>query len=104
MTIAKFKLVTIICEPVLRTSLVATVRDLGASGVTLTEVQGEGSSDKNSGEVPDSKIKIEIISTPGLASKIMEHVAKEYFKDYSLITYSMDIDVIRSGKFERPAK
>ena len=94
-----FKLVTIICEPVLSTVLTTTIRTLGASGFTMTDVLGEGSGEKNSGEIPDVKIKIEIIADALLSKKIMDEVAQRYFKNYSLIMYSMDIQIIRHEKF-----
>ena len=35
----KFKLVTIISEPVLANSLIATIRNLGAKGFTTSDIQ-----------------------------------------------------------------
>ena len=95
----EFKLVTVICEPVLATSLIAIVRALGASGFTVTDVRGEGSGEKSSGEVPNEKVKIEVIADRELANKIMERIAKDYFENYSLIVYAGDIHVIRPNKF-----
>ncbi len=94
-----FKLVTIICEPVLSTRLVATIRSLGATGFTISDVRGEGSGEKNSGEVPNEKVKIEVIADADLAKEIMNEVAKNYFANYSLIVYASDIEVIRQEKF-----
>lgn len=96
---AQLKLITIISEPVLKSNLVNLVRSLGASGVTITDVQGEGSSNKNAGEIPDLKTKIEIVASKTLAQKIMTKIAEDFFQDYSLITYSTDIEVIRKEKF-----
>ena len=94
-----FKLVTIVCEPVLLTSVLTKIRALGASGFTITDVRGEGSSEKSSGEVPDQKTKIEVVVRSESSQMIMEAIAKEYFKNYSLIVYSSDIQVIRREKF-----
>lgn len=94
-----FKLVTIICEPVLSTSLVTTVRSLGATGFTISDVHGEGSGEKSSGEVPNEKVKIEVIAEADLAKEMMNEVAKNYFANYSLIVYASDIEVIRQEKF-----
>lgn len=94
-----FKLVTIICEPVLATSLIAIVRSLGASGFTVTDVRGEGSGEKSSGEVPNDKVKIEVVADKELAHKIMQRIAQDYFENYSLIVYLGDIHVIRQNKF-----
>ncbi len=94
-----FKLVTMICEPVLSTSLVKAIRSLGATGFTISDVHGEGSGEKSSGEVPNEKVKIEVIADAGLAKEMMNEVAKNYFANYSLIVYASDIEVIRQKKF-----
>jgi nitrogen regulatory protein PII len=99
MTKQNFRLVTIVCEPVLSTNLSELIRSLGASGFTVTEVRGEGSGEKSSGEVPDLKTKIEIITTVELSKKLMDKVAQDYFENYSIIVYASDIQVIRDGKF-----
>jgi nitrogen regulatory protein P-II 2 len=94
-----FKLVTVISEPVLANSLVTTIRSLGATGFTISDVHGEGSGEKSSGEVPNEKVKIEVIADVDLARKIMDEIAKNYFLNYSLIVYASDIQVIRPEKF-----
>lgn len=93
------KLVTIISEPVLSSRLVATIRSLGAKGFTMSDVQGEGSGAKSSGEVPNQKLKIEVVAEDDLAQKIMQEISKKYFENYSLIVYASDIQVIRKEKF-----
>ncbi len=95
----KFKLVTIICEPVLSSSLVSMIRELGATGFTISDVRGEGSGEKRSGEIPNEKIKIEVVGEDGLSKKLMKEIANKYFKNYSLIVYSTDLEVIRHEKF-----
>ena len=94
-----FKLVTIISEPVLSNSVVKTIRSLGATGFTISDVHGEGSGEKSSGEVPNEKVKIEVVADADLAKKIMAEIAKSYFANYALIVYAIDIQVIRHEKF-----
>lgn len=93
------KLLTIICEPVLTQKITDRVRKVGATGFTLTEVRGEGSSHRNSGEVPDLKVKIEVLATENTVEKLMEEISAHYFEDYSVITYSIDANAIRANKF-----
>lgn len=99
MTSRPFRLVTIISEPVVSKEIIALAKHLGASGFTSSDVRGEGSSDKSSGEVPDEKIKIEIVADSILAEKLMSEVAAQYFKNYSIIVYSSEIRVLRPEKF-----
>lgn len=99
MTTNDFKLVTIICEPVLSSSVIKLIRAQGASGFTASQVRGEGTGTKSSGEIPDEKTKIEIVVSEVIATKIMTEIAKTFFENYSLITYSSDITVLRPDKF-----
>lgn len=94
-----FKLVTIISEPVLSKSLIKTIRSLGAKGFTISDVHGEGTGEKSSGEVPNEKVKVEVVADADLAKRIMAEIAKSYFPNYSLIVYASDIQVIRHEKF-----
>ena len=96
-----FKLVTIICEPVLISSILKMTSDLGATGFTITDVRGQGNGEKSSGEIPDSKSKIEIITEPDLAVVIIRALAEKFFENYSLITYVSDISILRPKKFEK---
>ncbi len=101
MKLINFKLVTIICEPVLSSSILTISQDLGATGFTVTEVRGQGNFDRSSGEIPDLKSKIEIVAEPLLALKIMNALAEKFFENYSLITYASDISILRPEKFEK---
>ena len=101
MKLTNFKFVTVICEPFLSSSLLNLSQELGATGFTVTEVRGQGNGEKSSGEIPDSKSKIEIVAESQLALKMMKAIAEKFFENYSLITYSSDISILRSEKFER---
>lgn len=93
------KLLTIICEPVLSSRLIDLARSMGVSGFTTTEVRGEGSAHRHSGENPDAKVKIEVLAEKGLAQKVMDKIAEEYFKNYSVIAYLINAEIFRSTKF-----
>lgn len=101
MTLINFKLVTIICEPVVKTKIIELSQNLGATGFTITEVSGQGNGEKSSGEIPDAKSKIEVVADSALATKIMTKIAETFFENYSLITYSSDISIMRPQKFEK---
>ena len=99
MASTNFKIVTVICEPVLSNMILSLIKSMGASGFTATDVRGEGSGEKNSGEVPNEKVKIEVIADSNLAESLMLEISKTYFENYSIILYAHDIQVIRQEKF-----
>jgi hypothetical protein len=93
------QLVTIICEPILAKPMITLIRSLGASGFTMTEVQGEGSGNRHSGEIPDLKTKIEVLASSAVAQTVMQKVAEQFFEDYSVIVYATGATVLRAEKF-----
>ena len=99
MTTHKMHLVTIISEPVLLERIQADLRRLGATGLTTTEVRGEGSRRVKATEVPGEKIKVECIAKAEIAEAILSHVATEYFTNYSTIAYATEVSVVRPQKF-----
>jgi len=65
----------------------------------MTDVRGQGNGEKSSGEIPDSKIKIEIVMAPEVSVQLMNSLFETYFENYSIITYSTEISVLRPEKF-----
>ncbi len=98
---SKMKLVTVVCEVALTSKIVELAKSLGASGFTLTDVGGEGSEGRAFDDAHDRKSKIEFVCPAPLASRAMKEIQDRYFSDYSVITYSIDVEVLRVGKFKK---
>jgi nitrogen regulatory protein P-II 2 len=96
----RMKLVTIVAEPVLEPRLVAALKQLGASGYTVTHTTGAGSRGTRMGEVPGEGRRIETVVTAASAERIMEYVAEHYFANFAIIAYASDIEVLRGEKYE----
>jgi nitrogen regulatory protein P-II 2 len=43
--------------------------------------------------------KIEVIATPEVAQRILEHIARNYFDEYAMIAFLDEGEVIRGEKF-----
>jgi nitrogen regulatory protein P-II 2 len=93
------KLVTIIAEGLLRDRLVHELLELGATGYTLSEVKGEGSRGVRASDFAGRNVRIESIVPPGLADRILDHLAEHYFAHYAVVVYTMDVDVVRGDKY-----
>jgi nitrogen regulatory protein PII len=91
-------LVTIVAERLLRDRLTAKIRQLGAKGFTLTEVQGEGTRGWQAHEFEGPSVKIESLVREEVAEKIVEAVAG-YFEHHAVIVYLSDARVVRLTKF-----
>ncbi len=93
------KMVVLVAEPVLEARLVAELRELGATGSTIVDGRGEGSRHGHATDVPGANVRIEAIVRPEVADRIMEHVAREYFTNFSFIAYVLDVSVARGAKY-----
>ena len=97
------KLVTIVVEPVLEYRLTSEIRELGATGFTVTEGRGAGTRGGSRGtDEPGTNVRIEALVPEDVADRIVDHLARHYFQDYSIIAYVADVDVVRTRKFAAP--
>lgn len=94
------KLVTIVAEAVLEERLLTEVRELGASGYTLTRVQGEGSRGVRAGDFEGRNLKIETLVSPAVAESILDHLARRYFPHYAVVAYAATVEVVRGEKYQ----
>lgn len=94
-----FRLVTVVAERLLRDRIIEEVRRLGATGYTLTDVHGEGTSGVNASEWEGPSVKVEAIVPPEVAERIVEHVAQTYFAHHAVIVYTQDVTVVRAEKY-----
>ena len=93
------KLVSIVAETVLTESLVAALKNLGATGYTITDVVGDGSRHIRSGDLPGENIRIETITTREIADHLLNVLANEYFPHFAIIAFVSDVNVVRGAKY-----
>ena len=91
--------VTIIAERVLRDDLLELLKRHGATGWTITAVEGEGSRGIRASEWEGRNVQIDSLVSRDMADAIMEEIAAKYFADWSVIVYACDVDVLRSEKY-----
>jgi nitrogen regulatory protein P-II 2 len=93
------KLVTIIAEPVLREEILAELKTLGATGFTTTACEGEGTRQLHAAELPSDRIKIETLVPTELVEKALARIDQRFFRDYEIIAYVSEVQVVRGSKF-----
>lgn len=94
------KLLTIITESDIEEHLLADLDKLGAKGYTLTSVRGKGEKGlRNAIWSANSNIKVEVICCPKTCEEIIEFVKEHYLKNYAIILFVSDVDVLRPKKF-----
>src|SRR5688572_30091923 len=96
------KLVTIVCDPALQSPLLEEIKELGAAGHRVIEVQGEGGWEVgvNAGKAGTRPyLKIETIVTREVGERILAHVSQNYLNRYSAMVYLSDVEVLRPDRF-----
>lgn len=96
----KMKLITIITESVLEHNLVDDIERLGAHGYTVINARGKGQKGlRDAGWSGDSNIRVEVVCDSAVIERIAEHVSKTYYKNYAIMLYVSDVQVLRPEKF-----
>jgi nitrogen regulatory protein P-II 2 len=94
------KLVTIICEALARDAVTRLLREVGAHGWTIFEVEGFGSHGERTGEMAElGNIQVEVIVPAAACERLMDRLEKEHFPKYAMVAYETDVRVRRPGKF-----
>jgi nitrogen regulatory protein P-II 2 len=96
---------TIISESLLREEIITLVRRHGATGFTLSKVEGQGSRGVRASEWEGRNLKFEVIVSSATADAILDEIAEKYFADFAVIAWLTEVEVLRGHKFiaaERP--
>jgi nitrogen regulatory protein P-II 2 len=93
------KRVTIIGDDTVKYRIIQEVQELGATGYTDCGVHGKGARGIRPRHAEPANTKIEVIATPEVAERILEHIAQHYFDNYAMIAFLDDVEVLRGDKF-----
>jgi len=94
------KLVTIVCEAYAKDAVKKLLREVGAHGYTLFEVEGDGSRGERPADIREfANIQVEVILKPDAAQKLLERLHAELFPRFGMIAFESDVRVLRPGKF-----
>lgn len=95
------KLITVICESCLEETITEAVKELGASGYTISDARGSGAHGLRDGSWPENaNIRIEILCDEAIATRILDILIDRYYAYYKLVTFVTDVGVLRPEKFQ----
>jgi len=101
MQLYPLKLVTVVGESVIMDDIAEEGMKLGATGFTMTEVNGHGSrSARNVASTTGARTtKVEFVVPADVAVSILTHVSHQYFDDYAVIAWLADVQVVRGQQY-----
>ena len=94
------KKVTIIAENLLKEGIIEILRTQGSKGHTITACEGEGSKGAHASDFEGRNVKIDTIVTSEVGHRVLIAVSERYMKNYALIAYMSDVEVVREDKFK----
>jgi nitrogen regulatory protein P-II 2 len=100
MKLLPVKLITIVALDSLAERLIAVIKEAGAKGYTISEVEGEGIHNQHFSNWEGRNIRIDSIVREDVAINIMEILARDYFDQYSIIAYVTEAQVLRKERFD----
>ncbi|TLP97075.1 transcriptional regulator [Nesterenkonia salmonea] len=96
----KRKLLTIVTEAALESTLVREIESLGAHGYTITDARGKGEHGvRNAGWEASANIRVEVVCDAETAAALAAHLREHYSRNYAMIPYLSDVEVLRPEKF-----
>ncbi len=101
MQLHPLKLVTIVTEKVLRDQIVQKILDLGATGVTHSDVQGTGSRGARKDDVFGGNVRLEVVCSHAVAEAILTYVSHHFFEPYACIAWVNDVSVVRGARYAK---
>ena len=90
------KLLTLVTESALEPLLKRDFEALGAEGYTIVDARGKGHRgvrEANWGR-SSTNIRVEVVCDAEMADRIAEHCRKNYVKNYGMIVYVSDVQVL----------
>ena len=94
------KLLTVVTEALLESSITAALDELGVSGYTIVNARGRGRRGvRDAGWESSGNIRVEVLCDEVLAGKIAESLRDRFYDDYAMILYISDVTVLRPEKF-----
>jgi nitrogen regulatory protein P-II 2 len=99
MELYPLKQVTIVVEEILKDQIQQEGMDLGASGYSSFELQGQGSRGMRRSSVVGNNVQISFIVPEDIAVKILTHVSRKYFDNYACIAWMTDVAAVRGERY-----
>lgn len=94
------KLLTIVTEAALESTLIRDIERLDAHGYTITDAWGKGGRGlRHAGGGASGNIRIEVVCDAETAGAIAGYLQEHYYNDYAMILFVTDIEVLRPEKF-----
>jgi len=99
MSLNPTKLVVLICEEAMESSVAPDLMAAGAKGYTVCEARGRGARGVRDARWLSANVRIEILCQEDVAQRLVDMLLARYSDNFGLVVYVQDAQTIRSNKF-----
>jgi len=99
MSFSQVTCLVIVTEHILQQRIIDTLRKAGAQGWTLTAAQGEGPRERRISEIEGGNIRIEVLGSQDVISRIWVALEADYFPNYAVAAWSYEVNVARRERY-----
>ena len=92
-------LITIVTESILKERLISDLKNVGATGWTISAAQGEGPRNRRVSEVEGGNIRVEILADPQTIDRIWTLLKDSYFSNYAVSAWQSKVQVSRADRY-----
>ena len=71
----------------------------GAHGWTVCDARGQGSRGVRADEFEGANIRLETLVSAGVADRVLEVLARDYFPRYAVVAWTTPANVVRPAKY-----
>ena len=91
--------ITIVSERLLKDGIIDLIKDTGATGFTLSAVEGEGSRGVRAGDWEGRNVMIESLVSETTADRILMALNERFMENYAVVAWVTEVTVLRGDKF-----
>ena len=99
MSLNPTKLVVLICEEAMESSVAPDLMAAGAKGYTVCEARGRGARGVRDARWLSANVRIEILCQEDVAQRLVDMLVAKYSENFGLVVYVQDALTFRSNKF-----
>lgn len=100
MSLHPIKLVVLICEEAMESSVAPDLMAAGAKGYTVCEARGRGArGERDARWLLSSNVRIEVLCHEDVAQRVVDMLVAKYSDNFGLVVYVQDAQIIRCNKF-----
>jgi hypothetical protein len=91
--------IVIVAESIIEKKLLEDMDACGSRGWTITPSRGHGPRDRRLSEIEGGNIRVEILASEDVTSRIWETLEEKYFPHFAITAWAFPVSVARESRY-----